>query len=116
MSADVELARANGVVVCRARVAATFWLRLRGLLGRSSLPEGDGLLFPRTRSIHTHFMRFPVDVVFLDDGLRIVSVVASLRPWRTAAARAATSTLELPAGASERAGLAEGDILVPTCR
>jgi uncharacterized protein len=114
MSGDVELARADGAALCRARVASSLWSRLRGLLGSSELPEGEGLLLPRTRSIHTHFMRFPIDAVFLDDGLRVVSIVPSLRPWRTASAKAATSTLELRAGTSERVGLAEGDALVPT--
>ena len=107
----VDLARSDGVLVCRARVATSFPSRLRGLLGRSGLPQGEGLLFPRTRSVHTHFMRF---VVFLDDGLRVVSIAPSLRPWRLASARAARSTLELAAGECARLGLAVGEALVET--
>jgi uncharacterized protein len=107
----VQLTRADGVAVCRARVAVSFWPRLKGLLGKAGLPQGEGLLFPRTRSVHTHFMRFPIDVVFLDDALRVVSIAPRLRPWRMASARDASATLELAAGECERVGLAVGDVL-----
>ncbi len=112
MAEYVELTRAeDGRVVCRARVATSFGTRFRGLMGRSSLPRGSGLLFPGSRSVHTHFMRFAIDVVFLDADRRIVSVRPALRPWRFAAARSADAVLELAAGESERLGLAEGDVL-----
>jgi len=93
-------------------VANSFASRFRGLLGVAGLPEGSGLLLPRTSSVHTHFMRFPIDVVFLDRDRRIVSVVGMLRPWRLAGARAATSVLELAAGECKRLGLAEGVVLL----
>lgn len=51
-----------------------------------------------TPSIHTAFMRFPIDVVFLDRNLRVVKLVEHMRPWRTASARRARTTLELAAG------------------
>jgi uncharacterized membrane protein (UPF0127 family) len=112
-SRRTRLALADGTVVCSdCRVAGSFLLRLRGLIGRRELPAGHGMLFPRTRSVHTHFMRFAVDVVFLDADNRIVSVASRLRPWRTAGLRCARSVLELRAGESERLGLAVGDLLV----
>jgi uncharacterized membrane protein (UPF0127 family) len=106
-----DLVRTDGTAVCRARVADTFFSRLRGLLGRAGLPQGEGLFFPRTRSVHTHFMRFPIDVVFLDDALCVVSIAPRLRPWRFASAKGASSVLELAAGECERIGLAVGDVL-----
>ena len=57
-------------------------------------------------------MRFPIDVVFLDAELRIVSVVPALQPWRLAAAKRADSVLELAAGECERLELTEGDLLL----
>ena len=111
MAGDVDLTRADGVGVCRARVAASFLDRLRGLLGTAALPSGTGLLLPRTSSVHTHFMRFPIDVVFLDDGGCILAVRQALPPWRFAAAKGASSVLELAAGECARLGLAEGDVL-----
>ncbi len=109
--AYTELTRADGQLVCRCRVATSFASRFRGLMGLAQLPPGSGLLLPRTGSVHTHFMRFPIDVVFLDSELRIVSIVTALRPWRLAAAKAASSVLELAAGECERLELAEGDAL-----
>jgi uncharacterized protein len=110
---STRLDLANGTVVCRdCRVARSFFSRLCGLMGRRELPAGHGMLFPRTRSVHTHFMRFSIDVVFLDADNRIVSVLSGLRPWRTASSRCARSVLELRAGESERLGLAVGDALV----
>ena len=107
----MELMRADGQPVCRCRVATSFASRFRGLMGVSRLPAGSGLLLPRTRSVHTHFMRFPIDVVFLDADRRIVSLVEALHPWRFAAAKSAASVLELAGGECERLGLAEGDVL-----
>jgi uncharacterized protein len=107
----VELTRAGRRLVCRCRVATSFASRFLGLMGVAQLPPGSGLLLPRTSSVHTHFMRFPIDVVFLDSDRRIVSVVPALRPWRLAAAKGSAAVLELAAGECERLGLAEGDVL-----
>jgi uncharacterized membrane protein (UPF0127 family) len=100
----------DGAVVCeRCRVADTFWLRLRGLMGRTSLEPDEGMLFERTGSIHMFFMRMPLDVVFCDRELRVVKVERELKPWRTAAARGARTTIELAPGAAARVDV--GDLL-----
>ena len=112
VATHIDLARSDGQPVCRARVATSFLARFRGLMGVADLPPGEGLLLPRTRSVHTHFMRFPIDVVFLDDERRVVAIRPALRPWRMASAKRARSVLELAAGECERLGLAEGDLLV----
>jgi hypothetical protein len=98
------------VVVCEeCLVAATPFTRLRGLLGRKSLPSGQGILLRPAGSIHTFFMRFAIDAVFLDEELRVVAIAADLRPWRAAGKRGARAVLELPAGECARRGLAVGD-------
>ena len=107
----VDLVRPDGRLVCRARVASSFLTRFRGLMGVARLPAETGLLFPRTSSVHTHFMRFPIDVVFLDADGRVVSIRHALRPWRFASSRGSSSVLELPAGEAARLELAEGDVL-----
>lgn len=107
----VKLARADGRLVCRCRVATSFASRLRGLMGVARLAPETGLLLPRTSSVHTHFMRFPIDVVFLDADRRIVSVVAALPAWQFARAKGAKSVLELAAGECERLELVEGALL-----
>ena len=81
---------------------------MRGLLGRSSLPVGEGLLIKPCGSVHMFFMRFAIDVVFLDRELSVVGVVPELRPWRMAGRRGAKVTLELAAGEAARRGIAPG--------
>jgi uncharacterized membrane protein (UPF0127 family) len=108
----VDLVRADGLPVCRCRVASSFASRFRGLMGAAQLPPGTGLLLPGTSSVHTHFMRFPIDVVFLDSERRVVSIVPALRPWRFAKANSADSVLELAAGECDRLGLTAGTTLV----
>jgi hypothetical protein len=85
---------------------------MRGLLGRGSLPGGEGILLRPAGSIHTFFMRFPIDAVFLDRDLVVVGIERDLRPWRAAARKRAHSVLELAAGECARRGLREGDALV----
>jgi uncharacterized membrane protein (UPF0127 family) len=99
-------------LVCeRGLVADRALPRMRGLLGRSALPEGEGLLLEPAYAIHTAFMRFPIDVVFLDSHMRVMKVVDSLPPWRTAGAHQAFSVLELAAGEAARRGVSVGDRL-----
>jgi uncharacterized membrane protein (UPF0127 family) len=105
----VTIRAEDGSVVCeRCEVAGSILRRMRGLLGRDGLAPGEGLLLPRTGSVHTFFMRFPIDVVFLDRRRRVVRIAHGLRPWRVAYGFRARSTLELPAGAAAAAGLEAG--------
>jgi uncharacterized membrane protein (UPF0127 family) len=103
----------GGVVVCeRCEIADRMLPRMRGLLGRDSLEPGAGMLITPSPSVHMFFMRFPIDVVFLDRSRRIVKIAHDLRPWRTASARKAVAALELPAGTAARLGLEPGTELV----
>jgi len=108
----VRLVAEDGAHVCeRCVVADTHWTRMKGLLGRSSLPRDEGLLITKTGSIHMFFMRFPIDAVFLDKDLRIERIASDLKPWRLAAKRGAKQVLELSAGEASRRGLAVGQRL-----
>ena len=114
MATEVALTREDGRVVCEhLLVAARPLRRLRGLLGRSSLPDGEGILLAPAGSVHTFFMRFPIDVVFLDEEHRVVGIDAEVPPWRTAGRRGAKAVVELAAGECERRGLRPGDRLIP---
>ena len=101
-----------GGVVCEHGVLADTPLgRMRGLLGRRSLLPGEGLLLKPASSIHTWFMRFPIDVVFLDADLTVLDVRHEVRPWRAALRRGAKSVLELPSGEAARRDLEPGEKL-----
>ena len=109
----VALVREDGIVVCeRCTVAATPLRRMKGLLGRSDLPPGEGLLLRPASSIHTFFMRFPIDAVFLDRNLVVRKITPSVKPWRLAFARRADGVLELTAGEADRRALATGQRLI----
>ena len=86
--------------------------RMRGLLGRNELTEPNGILLNPAPSVHTFFMRFPIDVVFVDKSRTIVKVVHRLKPWRAAFARKAVAALELPEGTAARLDLSPGMSLV----
>ena len=103
--------RDGGVVCERCTLAATPLARMRGLLGRRSLPRGEGVLLRPAGSVHTAFMRFAIDVVFVDRDLVVRCVVSDLPPWRTAGARRARAALELAAGEAARRGIEPGDRL-----
>jgi uncharacterized protein len=108
----VALRREDGTIVCeRCLLAETALTRMRGLLGRRSLPSGEGILLKPASSVHMAFMRFAIDAVFLDRDMRVVKIAADLKPWRAAGARGSKSVLEIPAGEAERRGVTVGDRL-----
>jgi protein-S-isoprenylcysteine O-methyltransferase Ste14/uncharacterized membrane protein (UPF0127 family) len=104
----------SGVVVAdRMRSAHTHWTRLRGLLGTSGLAPGEGLWIRPCRQVHMFGMRYPIDVVFLDERLGVVHAIPSLAPWAISPRiGTATSVIELPAGTLARAGVGPGAQLV----
>jgi hypothetical protein len=100
------------VIGKKIAVADTFWTRLRGLLGRRGLDEGAGLLISPSQAVHTFAMRFAIDVVYLDAGMRVRGMWQGLRPWRMTPIEWKTrSVLELPVGGIARAGIQMGDRL-----
>lgn len=105
--------RTRGTVLAtHARSAATAWSRLVGLLGRARLAPGEGLHLVPCTSVHTLFMRFTIDVLYLDRDRRVVKAVPALRPFRWSwGGRRAHSALELPPGTIAATGTAPGDAL-----
>jgi uncharacterized membrane protein (UPF0127 family) len=103
----------DGIEVCqRCEVAERTIARMRGLLGRNSLDPGEGMLINPAPSVMTFFMRFPIDVVFIDKAHTIVKIVHSLGAWKTAGARGSSAALELPAGTAAALRLEPGMSLV----
>jgi len=110
---ELAIRREDGSIVCeRCVLADTALTRMRGLLGRRSLGNGEGILLKPASSVHMAFMRFPIDAVFLDRELRVVKIADDLRPWRAAGSRGARAVLEIPAGEADRRGVRVGDRLV----
>lgn len=93
-------------------VAETFWARLVGLLNRNSLKEGEGLLIPSCQCIHMFFMKFPIDVIFIDKKNLVVSIVENIKPFKMSPMFwKASDAIELPVGTIQRSATAVGDVL-----
>ncbi len=108
--ASLTLRREDGRVVCeRCVVADRAHRRMRGLLGRRGLKPGEGMVLRPAWNVHTAFMRFPIDVVFLDSDQVVIRLERAVAPWRTVSCRGAREVVELTAGECERRGLEVGD-------
>jgi len=103
----------RGTKVCSSiEVAADPWHRMRGLLGRDRLPEGHGLVISPCNSVHTFFMRFAIDVVFLDGDGTVVRIYRDLKPFRFAGGGLrARMVLETASGEIEKSDTGVGDRL-----
>ena len=102
----------NKVLADRAKVADTFWPRLIGLLNRSSLDKGEALILKPSLSIHTMFMRFSIDVLFLDRKGTVIAKHPSFKPFRFSPFYLrANVTIELPEGAIESTQTRVGDVI-----
>jgi uncharacterized membrane protein (UPF0127 family) len=103
--------RTRTPIATEVEVAETRADRRRGLLGRDSLGPSAALVLTPCVAVHTAFMRFPIDVVFLDREGVAVKLVNDLGPWRIAAAAKAHSVVELAAGSLRRHAVTVGDRL-----
>jgi uncharacterized membrane protein (UPF0127 family) len=107
----------DGRVLCdRCVLADTLWRRLRGLIGHGELELGEGIVLRPSWSVHTFFLRYPIDVVFVDADQVVARVVSDLRPWRSATCRGARDVVELRAGECARRGVVEGQRLAWAAR
>jgi uncharacterized membrane protein (UPF0127 family) len=99
-------------VAANVEEAATFLRRGLGLMFRRELPPGHGLAITPCNSIHMFFMRFPLDVAFLDREGCVVRAYHGIRPWRVSRiVRGAKTAIELPAGTLAAAGVDRGTVL-----
>ena len=110
---SVRNADRNTIVATNARLASDMVSRFFGLMGRKAVADGGGLLLTRSGSIHSFFMRFRFDAVFIDKEDRVVKIIPAMRQWWLAfGGRGARDVLELPAGVAAQTGTVVGDQLV----
>jgi uncharacterized membrane protein (UPF0127 family) len=102
----------SGLPVATRLVAAfDSTARRQGLLGRSGLGDGEGLVLAPCSSVHTAFMRFPIDLVFLDRAGRVLKVATGVSPWRIRLHWRAFAVVELAAGVLAHTGTMTGDVV-----
>jgi uncharacterized membrane protein (UPF0127 family) len=93
-------------------IADKFWARMRGLMGKKELKYDEGLLLVPCNAVHMMFMRFPIDVLFLDKDFVVVKIIDKMRPWRTSPiVRGAYQVIELNAGTAKAKEIFAGDIM-----
>jgi uncharacterized protein len=113
MLVRVENKTQASLIADRCEVARSFWARGMGLMGRPGLEQGQGLFIVPEWSIHTFFMRFAIDVLFLDRTMRVVHLREAMPPNRPyAGSWGAFGVLELPAGQIAASRTKIGDLLV----
>jgi uncharacterized membrane protein (UPF0127 family) len=103
------------VLAARGELARSFWARGRGLMGRAALPEGFALIIFPESSIHTFFMRVPIDVLFVDRSDRVIGMREAMPPSRPFAGVApwrGRYVIEMPAGVIAATGTVLGDQLI----
>ncbi|MHB1392320.1 MAG: DUF192 domain-containing protein [Clostridia bacterium] len=101
------------MVVDDLKVAKTFKERFWGLMFRRRLPGNEGLMILGCSAIHTCFMRFAIDVVFMDINHKVIGIKEKIKPWRQSGfVRKAYIALELPEGTVDRKNISIGDILI----
>lgn len=109
--------KADQVVSSDVRFASTFLQRALGLMGKKPLPLGEALIFKGSsalpcNSIQTSFMRFSLDLLFLDGGMKVKSIQRNVKPWRvTWPVSGAVTAIEMTAGSLAEANIEIGDLL-----
>jgi uncharacterized membrane protein (UPF0127 family) len=101
----------NGrIFLSHLREAQGHWQKFAGLMFAPALGAGEGVMFRPARGIHTHFMRFAIDLVYLDEAHRVRAVREAMPPWRLDL-RTATAVIESSAGTARAADIQIGDEL-----
>ena len=102
----------NLSLIRQGRLANTFWQRLRGLLGAAPLQQEEGLVLVGEKSIHTLFMGFPIDVVYVDKDYRVIRADANMVPYRLGPFLSRSAyVLEMPVGTITSTNTQVGDLL-----
>lgn len=107
------LKRNSEILIQNLEVADKFWPRLMGLMGRADLATDQAVLFPSCNAIHTCFMKFSIDCVFLNSEGRVTKIYHELKPWKWAGpVWGAESVIELKGGFAKQNKIQEGDQLL----
>jgi uncharacterized membrane protein (UPF0127 family) len=102
----------NAPLITQGRLANSFWSRLRGLLGAAPLLKGEGLILAGEKSVHTFFMSFPIDVLYVNKEYKVIRADANMVPYRIGPFLAQSEyVLELPVGTIAATATQTGDQL-----
>lgn len=101
----------NVTITDKAKFARTFFSRMIGYMFRLSIDKDDALIFYHAPSIHMFFMRFPLDIIFLDKYNRVIRIFENIQPWSLANCLFSSATIEFPVGTVKRIPIEPGDVI-----
>lgn len=108
----VALKKEEKILRSDCRIAKSYFSRFMGLMGKTSLPQDYALVFPKCNSIHTFFMHMSIDVLFLSEKGKVVSLFSALKPWRLVLPqKGALHTVEMAEGSIAKLGVKLGETL-----
>lgn len=104
----------KNIIICeKCKMANTFVSRFKGLMLRKSLPEDEGLYLKKCNSIHMFFMKFPIDVLFIDKNSLVVHTLKDFKPWKVSQIiKGAIDVLELASGTIDKLNIMVGDHII----
>lgn len=103
----------ENIVLENLKLANSFTEKFKGLMGRKRLDKSEGLMILSCNSIHTCFMRFPIDVLFLNMDHEVIAMRKEVKPWRMVKfIKKAYITVEMPEGTIEHKNIEVGDLLI----
>ncbi|RKD28855.1 hypothetical protein BET03_07035 [Thermohalobacter berrensis] len=103
----------SNVLVKNGMLADNFFTRFKGLMGKKELKKGEALCIKPCKGIHTFFMRFNIDAVFINKKGKVCKIIKNLRPWKIAPyVKEAEMVIELPKGAVDEFMIEIGDKIV----
>ena len=109
---STQLKKADQELISTCWVAKSFFSRFLGLMGKTGISDNEAVIFPRCNSIHTFFMRFPIDVVLVSARGEVVEVIESMKSWKMILPRkSARHIIEMRAGLSRELGIVVGTLL-----
>jgi len=114
MQYRIANSRTGQIVAEHAELAQSPLKRMKGLLGKKGLAPDEAIILRPASSIHTVFMRFAIDVIYIDRDNKVVKVVRDLVPYRFSAAKGAKTVIEMMTGATTTTDLQPGDQLTMT--
>jgi uncharacterized membrane protein (UPF0127 family) len=103
----------ENIVLENLKLANGFFEKFKGLMGRKRLNKSEGLMILSCNSIHTCFMKFPIDVLFLNMDHEVIAMRKEVKPWRMVNfVKKAYITVEMPEGTIEHKNVEVGDLLI----
>jgi len=108
----IENITKENIIAENGNITTSFYDRFKGLLGRKEIKHDEALIIIPCNSIHMFFMKFPIDVIFIDKNDRVCEIIQNIEPWRVSKIiKEAKYVIELKTGKIEKVNIEIGDLI-----